>query len=71
MESNIALNGWIFLILFLIYNFVNQNIYYLYYIKNLFFNITPIAFLILINLIFIFYIACKVKVRITFNISFN
>jgi hypothetical protein len=71
MESNIALNGWIFLILFLIYNFVNQNIYYLYYIKNLIFNITPIDFLILINLLFIFFVMSKVKVRITFNISFN
>lgn len=71
MDSNVVLNGWIFLILFIIYNFINQNINYLYYIKNFVFNMTPIDFLILINILFIFYIISKLRIRITFNISFN
>jgi hypothetical protein len=71
MESNIIFNGWKIIIILLLYNLINKNIYYIYFIKNLLFNITPIYFLILINMFFIIYIICKAKIRINFSISFN
>ena len=71
MEANILVNGSYIIMFLIFYNLINQNIYYLKYIINIIINITPIYFLILINLLFILYIILKARIRINFSISFN
>jgi hypothetical protein len=71
MESNILLRGYCIITVYILYSLVNQNIYYLKSVMNLVINITPINFLILMNLLFIFYVIFKIKIRINFDISFN
>ena len=71
MEANILVNGSYIIMFLIFYNLINQNMYYLKYIINIIINITPIYFLILINLLFILYIILKARIRINFSISFN
>lgn len=71
MESNILLRGYCIIIVYILYSLVNQNIYYLKSVMNLVTNITPINFLILMNLLFIFYVIFKIKIKINLDISFN
>lgn len=71
MEANILVNGSYIIMFLIFYNIITQNMYYLKYIIDLIINITPIYFLILINLLFILYIILKARIRINFSISFN